>query len=198
MRTGNTGIAPASPPTSPQQGEVGGGKKETEPYLTIGVIGSVVGLRGEVRCDLLTDFPERFASLQEVIVKTKMGERCSLGVKRVRYGKSSVYITFKEVTSREQAFALKDGVIQIPEEDRTPLPPDHYYRYDIEGLDVYLEAGTPLGKIVSIIETGSNDVYVVQQGDREYLIPAMKSVVKKIDLSKREMTICPMDGLLDG
>ena len=101
------------------------------------------------------------------------------------------------MASREEADSLKGGLIQVLEEERYPLPADHYYRYEIVGLDVFLEDGTSLGKVEAVLETGGNDVYLVKQDAHEYYIPALKQVVKKIDVMKKEMTICPMEGLLD-
>jgi len=164
--------------------------------LTIAVILSPVGLKGEVKCSLMTDFPDRFSRLRRVMVGVGEG-RSPYEIARVRLASHFVFITFKEVTSREQADLLRGGEIQIAEEERVALPANHYFRYEIVGLNVYLEGDVLLGKIDSILETGGNDVYVVKSSDKEYLIPALKSVVKKIDIVKNEMIICPMEGLLD-
>jgi 16S rRNA processing protein RimM len=172
-------------------------QKEADSFIAIGVIVSAVGLRGEVRCSLLTDFPKRFEGLSHVMVATKEGERCPYSIVRVRFSSGFVYLRLEGVTSRDIAEQLRGRELQIPEEERSPLPKDHYYRYEIVGLDVFSEEGRFLGKVDSILETGGNDIYLVKQDTREYLIPAIKSVVKKIDLLKREMTIFPMEGLLD-
>ncbi len=165
-------------------------------YLTIGVILSSVGLQGEVKCALMTDFPERFLGLSSVVVEAKEGRK-TLHVKRVRHASHFVYLMFEESSSREDADLLRGLRVQVLESERAPLPKDHYYQYELEGVSVFLEEGTHLGTLTSVLETGGNDVYLVKKEDREYLIPALKSVVKKIDLVKREMVICPMDGLLD-
>ena len=89
------------------------------------------------------------------------------------------------------------SLIQIPEEDRIALPEGSYYQFEIKGLDVYLEGGRFLGKVTDILRTGANDVYVVGQGEKEYLIPALRSVVKEINLSEKRMTLHPMEGLLE-
>ena len=170
--------------------------KTADSYITIGWIASPVGLGGEVRCVPTTDFPERFLNLASVVVETKEGRR-SVAIKRARQGGRFVYLTFEGCGSRSEAALLAGGQIQIPESERVVLPPDHYYRYEIEGLSVYVEGGACLGTVVSVLETGGNDVYLVKDGHREYLIPAIKSVVKTVDLVKREMTICPTEGLLD-
>ena len=156
-----------------------------------------VGLRGEVKVLLLTDFPERFEMLREVVVQTKEDEEQQLQIGHVRYGPPFVYITFSGLCSVTQVDPFIGGLIQIPEEQRVSLPEGSYYQFELQGMNVYLEEGVFLGKVDQIFQTGSNDVFVVKSGKREYLIPALHAVVKKIDLSKREMIIHPIDGLLD-
>ncbi len=78
-----------------------------------------------------------------------------------------------------------------------PLPEGSYYQFEIIGLNVYLENGARLGRIESIMETGSNDIYVVKEEGKEFLIPALASVVIEINLPERRMTIRPMQGLLE-
>ena len=81
---------------------------------------------------------------------------------------------------------------QFPETD-----PDEYYWADLIGLRVVADGGNQLGLLKEIIETGSNDVYVVQGGEKEYLIPALEDVILNIDLAAGTMTVAPPDGLLD-
>ncbi|MBI3598087.1 MAG: 16S rRNA processing protein RimM [Nitrospirae bacterium] len=156
-----------------------------------------MGLRGEVKCSLMTDFPARFNGLRHVTIGTKDGGCYAYQIERVRFASRFAFITFQDVTSREQAECLRGGEIQIAEGERVLLPADHYFRHEIVGLDVYLEGEILLGKVDSVLETGGNDVYVVKKGSREFFIPALKSVVKQIDLFKKEMIIRPMEGLLD-
>jgi 16S rRNA processing protein RimM len=165
--------------------------------ITIGKILKAVGLRGEVKVLLLTDFPERFKLLREVIVQTQEEEPQQVEIDHVRYGPPFIYLTFTGLSSVTQVEPLIGGLIQIPEEQRVSLPEGSYYQFELQGMDVYLEEGTLLGKVDQVLQTGSNDVFVVKSGEREYLIPALHTVVKKIDLFKREMIIHPMDGLLD-
>jgi len=166
--------------------------------ITIGKILKPVGLRGEVKVLLLTDFPERFKSLREVIVQTKeKQEQEQYQIEYVRFGLPFVYITFAGLSSSAQVDSLIGGLIQLPEEQRVPLPEGSYYQFELQGMDVYLEEGTLLGKVNQVLQTGSNDVFVVKSGEREYLIPALRTVVREIDLTKKRMMIRPVEGLLD-
>lgn len=74
---------------------------------------------------------------------------------------------------------------------------DEYFWHELMGLSVFSESLDYLGKITGIIQTGSNDVYVVTLGDREILIPATHEVVKEIDLKGGKMVVSPLEGLLD-
>ena len=96
------------------------------------------------------------------------------------------------------AEALRNAELQIPLSKVAKLPPDSYYQHDILGLQVLTLAGKAVGTIVDIIVTGSNDVYVVKTlAGTQQLIPAIKDVIKQIDLIRRTMHIDPIPGLLD-
>ena len=83
-------------------------------------------------------------------------------------------------------------------EDLWPLPDGSYYHFQIVGLTVFTVDGVPLGEVVDILETGSNDVYVIRDDEgKEHLLPALKDVVKDIDLEKGLMLVQPLPGLLE-
>lgn len=166
-------------------------------FITIGKILGPVGLRGEVKVFALTDFSNRFDRLTEVIVETAEGRHQPIRIDRVRYGPRYVYATFSGLTSVEKVGFLKGAFIQIPEEERLPLPEGSYYHFELTGLDVYLEDGTRLGTLEEIYETGSNDIYAVRSGKREVLIPALRRFVKSVDLAQNRMVVSPVEGLLE-
>jgi len=86
----------------------------------------------------------------------------------------------------------------IPLDQLAELPPDSYYQHDILGLEVYTLADRHVGAIADIIVTGSNDVYVVKNKDgQQFLIPAVKAIIKQVDLIRRKMYIDPIKGLID-
>jgi len=87
-------------------------------------------------------------------------------------------------------------LIKIKEEELKPLGEGEFYFHQIIGLRVYTDNGIYLGKIVDIIRTGANDVFCVK-GKREYMIPALKKVVKEVDLKRGVMVIVPIEGLLE-
>lgn len=166
-------------------------------YITIGKILGPVGLRGEVKVFSLTDIPDRFCHLSDVIVETAGDRHQAIRIDRARYGPRYIHLNFSGLTSIEEVEFLKGAFIQIPEEERLPLPEGSYYQSELTGLEVYLEDGTCLGILEEIYETGSNDVYAVRSGKREVLIPALRKFVKSVDLAQNRMVITPVEGLIE-
>lgn len=147
--------------------------------VVIGKVGAPHGLRGEVRVIPLTDFPERFESLREVFV----GERV-FHVEHVHYHRQFVLLTLAECTSREAAAKLTGELLRVAREDAAPLAEGEFYTFDIIGLAVLDMAGERLGEVANVLKTGSNDVYVVKKPDgAELLVPALKKVVREIDIT---------------
>ena len=96
-----------------------------------------------------------------------------------------------------QAEALRDYEVCIARQHFPPLPEGEYYWFDIEGLRVFTDDGHMLGTIAEIIYTGSNDVYVVQDGSQEFLIPALRDVVRCINLERGEVHLFAVPDLLE-
>ncbi|MFQ5949867.1 MAG: ribosome maturation factor RimM [Nitrospiria bacterium] len=163
--------------------------------ITVGKILKPVGVHGEIKILPLTDFPERFDRLQEVMIETREGRLQRYQIDRMRQAPPYVYIRFAGLSSIEQVDFLRGAFLQIPEEKRAPLAEGNYYRFELKGLDIYLEEGTFLGKLEDIFETGSNDVFVVKSEGREVLIPALRSIVKSVDLAHKRMVVRPVEGL---
>ena len=100
----------------------------------------------------------------------------------------------KDITTAE---AFRGCEVFIPRNWFAPLPAGEYYWFEIEGLAVYAHDGRYLGTVVEIIYTGSNDVYVVRNGTHETLIPALRDVIRSIDLAGGAIHLYPVAGLLD-
>ncbi|MBI5379769.1 MAG: 16S rRNA processing protein RimM, partial [Nitrospirae bacterium] len=103
---------------------------------------------------------------------------------------------FAGCETSEAARSLVGGVIQIPDSEIPPLPEGQFYHFELLGLKVYTVEGAYLGEVTEIFPTGSNDVYVVRDGPRETLIPAIRNVIRVIDLRGKRMVIHPLPGLL--
>jgi 16S rRNA processing protein RimM len=108
-----------------------------------------------------------------------------------------VLIRLEGCLDMAQAEALREAEVLIPRRCFPPLPAEEYYWFEIEGLAVYASDGRYLGTVADIIYTGSNDVYVVRHGAHELLIPALKDVVRTIDLDHGAMHLFPVPDLLE-
>jgi 16S rRNA processing protein RimM len=161
-------------------------------FLVIARIISSQGNKGEVKADVVTGFPERFASTAAVYVGP---ERRRYELEEHRFMDGAVVLKLRGIDSIHLAESLRGQLVEIPEEEAVELPEGHYFWHQILGLRVVSSQGETLGKVEDILETGSNDVYVVRGPRGELLIPAIKDVVKSIDLSGSVLTVELMPGL---
>jgi 16S rRNA processing protein RimM len=162
------------------------------------LIAQIVGVHGVKGNCKIRSYAESLAVFQPgsvVFITTAAGQQKPYEINWVKPHAKAVLISFKGVNTRIQAEALIDNDLFI-EKRCLPDPEEgSYYWFDLIGLDVFDVDQTYLGRLDSIIQTGSNDVYVVKKGGAEILIPALKKVVQKIDLSQRRMLVDLPDGL---
>lgn len=163
--------------------------------FTVGRIVNTHGVKGEIKVMPTTDDPKRFKKLKNIFVERKTME--SYEIESVRFHKDFVLLKLKDIEDMSAAELLKGSVLKIDRKDSLPLKKDEYYISDLFGLEVYTEDERYLGKFVDIIETGSNDVYVVRKQDRpkDLLLPAIKQVVKNVDIEAQKMTVHLLEGL---
>lgn len=166
--------------------------------LKIGEIVGPHGVRGEVKLIPYTDFPKRFCQLATVTIRkgTQMRE---LNLARVREHKNFILMEFKEISDRNQAEELRNWEVVVPYQSAVPLPQGHFYDHQLGGLEVFdINGNLFLGTLAEVMHLPANAVYRVEKPDgANILIPALKSVVKAVDLEKRRMYVAPMDGLLE-
>lgn len=165
--------------------------------IRVGKITNTHGHKGAVKVQPLTDYPERFEELQDVYLVD--GERKEkLTIESIKYQKNNLILEIKEIEDMNQAEMFKGKYLFIEMKDARPLPEGHFYIFQLIGLQVY-EGNKYLGKIRDVMQTGSNDVYIVkrEKGQKDLLIPALKQVVKKIDLETQIMQVELLEGTLD-
>ncbi|NPV71209.1 MAG: 16S rRNA processing protein RimM [Firmicutes bacterium] len=156
---------------------------------------------GDLRVEALTDFPERFERGAGVWAQPR-GDGAPLArhtVERVTRGKRHLLVKLSGVDSRAAAQALAGGYLKIGRDELRPLPEGSFYVFEIIGLDVLTGDGRALGRVSDVLKTGANDVYVVKppHGGRDVLIPALKAVVKRVDLETRTMIVELPEGLVE-
>ena len=117
-------------------------------------------------------------------------------IRLIRKHSRYAIVAFQDIKDPDTARRFRGAVIEVDSEAIT-LGEGEYLVDQIKGLSVITEDGDDIGTVTGILETGSNDVYVVQKSDKEYLIPAIRDVIKKIDIEKGRITIKIMEGMLD-
>lgn len=167
-----------------------------EELIKIGQITSPHGVHGEVKVYPLTDFPERFKTLRTVLLGP---DARPTGIRMKGMLKNLIILAIDGVTDRDQAEKLRLQYVQVPKTEVHPLPPGHYYVFDLVGLDVVDPEGNFLGKLVDVTsESPAHDIYVVETAPRKrYMVPAVKTFVKEIDLAGGKVVIQPIPGLLE-
>lgn len=167
-----------------------------EEFIRVGKILSTQGNRGAVRVLPLTDNPERFQRMSRIKVELK-GDRRDFQIDAVSKHKRFLIIKFREVEDMNAAEGLRGGYLEITRGQLAPLPADSFYIFEIIGLKVYNPAGSYLGHVSDVLQTGANDVYVVETGGKPLLIPALKQVIREIDLPGRRMRVELPEGLME-
>lgn len=188
-------------PVGPTQKNSGGdsgssGMRQPElRYLAIGRVIRAHGLRGELSVAVLTDFPERFETTEWVYLGNEF-EATPYRLQSFRWHQQNVLLTLEGVTDRTQAERLKGQLVQVPLEEAMPLPDGSYYLYQLIGLKVEDTSGQFLGTIKEVLETGANDVYVVEHEGQELLLPAIPDVIKRVDLPQGIIVVHLLEGLI--
>lgn len=167
-----------------------------EDLLKVGVITTTHGVRGEVKVFPTTDDAQRFLDLDYVLLDTGRELR-RLEIEHVKFFKNLAILKFKGIDNINDIEIYKGRDLWIPREEAQELGENEYYIADLIGMNVILEDGSAFGTLKDVMETGANDVYVVETGDgREILLPAIKECVRKVDVDNSVMTVHLMKGLL--
>jgi len=146
-------------------------------------------MRGELKVEPLTDFPERFRRGASVWIE---GRAYTVSLSRSQ--PPGLLLQLEGVTTRERATDLRGRYLEVPEGDLPELE-GAYYRFEIVGLEVFDTSGASLGRVEDVIETGANDVYVVRDAESELLVPAIDTVVKEIDVAGGRMVVEVLEGM---
>ncbi|NLC53482.1 MAG: 16S rRNA processing protein RimM [Firmicutes bacterium] len=165
--------------------------------IAVGEVLTTQGNKGEVKVASLTDTFDRWLELERVLVYTDQGQK-ALFLEKVRAFKGFVIVKFRGIDDISAGEALRGTFLWLPEAERPPLPPDRFYVDQVLGLKVETMNGRPLGTVEQVLFTGGNDVYVVRGRESgEILLPALKSVVRFVDLKAGIMRVELPLGLVD-
>jgi 16S rRNA processing protein RimM len=164
--------------------------------VAVGRITGAHGIRGEVKVESLTDFPERFDEGSRLLLVPPSGPVTEVEILASRFHKGRFLLVLDGVSDRTAAEGLRGSFLKIEEEDIRSLPEGQYYHHELMGLLVVSEEGTALGEVKGVLPTGSNLVLEVHDGSREVLIPFIDDVVRNVDLDAGRMTVHVIPGLL--
>ncbi|MBI4282057.1 MAG: 16S rRNA processing protein RimM [Chloroflexi bacterium] len=149
-----------------------------------------IGYKGEVKVEPHTDNPRRFSSGSHLLAKGQ-----DIQIDRCRWHQGLALVKFRGIDTREDAMRLQGVLLEVPLDDVPSLSSDSYYHFQILDMEVWTQAGELLGRVEEILGTGSNDVYVVRQGESEVLIPAIQGVIVAVDVEKGRITVDLPEGL---
>ncbi len=166
--------------------------------LTVGEVTAPFSRFGEVKVNLETDFPDRFARLKEVCLRPKAGEARLFDVEKARLHKGQILLKLRGIDSINDAETLRNWKVQVRSQDAVPLPKDEFYIHDLIDCEVVLPDGKVLGKITNILRGSTHDVYVIGQGKDEILLPAIRDVVQSVEIAAKKIVVTPTPGLLPG
>jgi 16S rRNA processing protein RimM len=162
-------------------------------HLAVGRIVRPHGVRGELRILALSDLFEGI----EPSTTIYLGQgKIPAVVSSIRPHKEGYLLTLEGCEDRDTAEQWRGDTVYLAFTDAAALPEDTYFHWQILDLEVKTEEGEILGKVVDIIETGANDVYVVaDESGSELLLPAIASVILRVDLEQSRMVVNLLPGL---
>ncbi len=161
---------------------------------TIGRVVAPFGIRGEMKTEILTDFPERFRDVEEVALVQAGQPVRVMEIQGVRFHKGAVLLKVVGVDTIEDVEALRGAEVRIKRQDAVHLPDGSYYVSDLIGMQVVTVAGQCVGLVNDVIQSPGHDQLLVG----ESLIPMVHAIVLDIDVAARRITVDPPDGLLPG
>lgn len=168
-----------------------------EELISIARIARPQGIRGEVIADLLTDFPERFASLGAAHIRTPTGESLILRLENSWLHKGRVVLKFAGYDTMNAAETLRDARVMITRDQLVELPKDTFFDFDLVDCEVTTTGGQPVGRVKTVQNYGAAPLLAVVGDDREHLIPLASSICVEVDVAHKRIVIDPPEGLLD-
>ena len=163
-------------------------------FTIVGKIISSHGIKGELKIFPLTDDINRFKYLKEVYIGE---EKLPVQVVGVKFNKDKPIIRLKEFDNINQVLKFKDRYLYVDDENLIELEENEYFVFQLLRCKVENMEGKSIGVLEDIINTLSNDVYVIRHGEKEYLVPAIKEFIKNIDIESKLIRIDPIEGMIE-
>jgi len=168
------------------------------PLVAVGEVLRPYGLRGELKVRPLTDRPlERFERLERCVLwEPDRDRREECRIVSCRFDGTTAFVRMEGVDSPEAARRFQGLLLAVRRDEALPLDEGHFYPWQLEGASVETRDGRPVGRFVRV-ESGAQDLWVVEDGERQRLIPAVASIVVEVSVADRRIVIDPPEGLLE-
>ena len=170
---------------------------DSEELIPVGKIIGTHGIRGQMKLHSYSGNFDSLSAARSVVIRKPDGSLSDFAFKSAKANNGKFIISLVDFDDICAVEPLVGSELCIKRADLPEPEADEYYWCDLIGLQVFTDDEILLGTVADILETGSSDIYVVQGGAREYLIPAIADVVKIVDLKTGRMVVTPLDGLLD-
>ena len=155
------------------------------------------GLKGQVFAEVVTDFPDRFEGLEDIIAVSPHGERLNLKIEDFQFQNDRVVLKFAGYGSVEAAESLRNAEICVRESEVVELEEGEFFDWQIEGCAVETIDGTLLGTVRELQRTGGTENLLIDGGGRDYLVPFAEAICLEVDVENKLIRIDPPEGLLD-
>jgi len=163
--------------------------------FVVGKIAKPQGVKGEIKAEIITSFPEHFEHLSNIYIK--QDGFVKFEIEKTRLSKNFVFIKFREIKSRNDAENLRNKYLYIPDEELFPLDDDEFYHHQLIGLKVYDQHNSYLGVVKDIETYPVNDILNIESENKiTYLIPVVKDFIKEVDVKSQKVTVQVVEGLL--
>ncbi len=167
-----------------------------EEYFEIGQIVNTSGLKGVIKIKPFTDDITKFNDYKTIYISIKK-ELKEFKIEQVRFNKNMVFLKLKGIETIEEAESYRNFYLKVKRNKDEKLEKDTYYVVDLLGCKVYTDEQKELGEVVDVFSTGSNDVYVVKDElGKQVLLPAIKDVIKNVDIENKIITVHLLEGLI--
>ena len=165
-------------------------------YFEIGQIVNTFGIKGVVKVNPFTDDISQFEKMDTILVEKK-GNLQEMQIEEVKYSKNQVLLKLKGIDTIEVAEQYRNCYLKLPREKAKKIPEGTYFIADLIGLEVVTDEGELLGKVDDIYNSGANDIYVIKDElGKQILLPAIKEVIKEINLEQEKITVHLLNGLI--
>lgn len=167
-----------------------------EDLVAIANIVRTRGLKGEVVADILTDFPGRFDSLENVTGVRQNDERVELKIEKFWFQNDRVILKFAGFDTVEEGETLRNVEVCVNESEAVDLESDEYFDWQLSGCVVETVDGDRVGEVTELMRPGGTEILVVKGESKEYLIPFAEAICVEVNIDDQRIVIDPPEGLL--